>query len=244
MERRACGRWGLIGGEKPIAGKSSVRKTIHLGIVDDHPLFRMGLRRVLERESDLRVVWELPSANTIDAQLRRKPVDVILMDVSMGAGSDGIQATKELTEKWPRVKVVVISASVDDSRVLASARAGAEGFLAKDLPVADMVSSIRRIAGGVTGGRRAAGDLIEAMSRNVKRASTAKGTRSATGVGSLSPRQLQVLQELRLGRTNREIAERLGISIATVNKHVHGVLTALKVRNRTQAASLASRETI
>jgi DNA-binding NarL/FixJ family response regulator len=67
------------------------------------------------------------------------------------------------------------------------------------------------------------------------------GRRAVAGIESLSPRQRQVLDELRLGRTNREIAERLGISIATVNKHVHQVLTVLKVRNRTQAAAIAGR---
>jgi DNA-binding NarL/FixJ family response regulator len=238
----AAGRLGKHIGGKPIAGKSSGRQPISIGIVDDHPVYRMGLRKALERESDLRVLWELPSANTIDAQLRRNPVDVVLMDVSMGQGKDGIAATRELTEKWPRVKVVVISASVDEARVLASSRAGADGFLAKDLPVSDMVNSIRRLAGGLVPGRRATGDLLDAMNRDSKAKGNRRGRRATAGIESLSPRQRQVLDELRLGRTNREIAERLGISIATVNKHVHEVLTALKVRNRTQAAAIAGRQ--
>ncbi len=230
-----------IGG-KPIAGKSSGRKSISIGIVDDHPLYRMGLRKALERESGLEVLWDLPSANTIDAQLRRHPVDLVLMDVSMGQGKDGVTATRELTEKWPRVKVVVISASVDEGRVLASSRAGADGFLPKDLPVADMVRSIRRLAGGLVPGRRATGDLLDAMNRDSKSNVNRRVRRGAAGVDSLSPRQHQVLDEVRLGRTNREIAEHLGISIATVNKHVHEVLKALKVRNRTQAAAIAGRD--
>jgi two-component system, NarL family, nitrate/nitrite response regulator NarL len=237
----AAGRLGKDTGGEAMAGKSSGRKSISIGIVDDHPMYRMGLRQALEREPDLKVLWELPSANTIDAQLRRNPVDVVLMDVSMGQGKDGIAATRELTEKWPRVKVIVISASVDEGQVLASSRAGADGFLAKDLPASDMVSSIRSLAGGLVPGRRAPGDLLDAMHRDSEPKLNRGERRAIAGVESLSPRQRQVLDELRFGRTNREIAERLGISIATVNKHVHQVLTALKVRNRTQAAAIAGR---
>jgi DNA-binding NarL/FixJ family response regulator len=207
--------------------------------VDDHPVFRMGLRQALERQSDFTVLWELPSANNLDTQLKRTPVDVVLMDLFIGRGKDGIAATRELTERWPRVKVVVISASVDDAGVTASARAGADGFLTKDLPVAEMVSSIRQLAGKVSG-KRVSGDRLDAMSRIARPAPSTKGRRASAGIERLSPRQRQVLDELRFGRTNREIAERLGISIATVNKHVHEVLSALNVRNRTQAAAAAN----
>jgi DNA-binding NarL/FixJ family response regulator len=200
----------------------------------------MGLRQALERQSDLSVLWELPSANNLDSQLKKTPVDLVLMDLFIGRGKDGIAATRELTESWPRVKVVVISASVDDAGVTASARAGADGFLTKDLPVAEMVSAIRQLAGKLSGGRRIAGDRLEALSRSGRAKPTTKGRRPSAGMERLSPRQRQVLEELRFGRTNREIAERLGISIATVNKHVHEVLSALNVRNRTQAAAAAN----
>ena len=202
----------------------------------------MGLKRALEREPDLEVLWELPSANNLDASMRRTPVDVILMDLLMGRGKDGIAATRELSELWPRVKVIVISASIDESGVLASADAGAEGFLPKDMPVSDMVSSIRRLAGSDGSGRRVTGDLIETVRRGSKAKSAPRGRRPAGGIEALSPRQRQVLEELRSGRTNREIAERLGVSIGTVNKHVQQVLALLKVRNRTQAAGAAGRE--
>jgi DNA-binding NarL/FixJ family response regulator len=227
---------------KAIGAKARVRQSIAVGIVDDHPVFRMGLAKALEREPDLKVLWELPSASNLDDQLRRTPVDVVLMDLLMGQGKDGIAATKEVVEKWPRVKVVVISASVEESSVLASSRAGADGFLPKDLPVAEMVASIRQLATGSASGRRVTADLLEAIDRNPKRRLAKGGRGQMAGVESLSRRQRQVLDELRQGRTNREIAERLGISTATVNKHVHEVLAALKVRNRTQAVAAAARD--
>ncbi|OLC25610.1 MAG: hypothetical protein AUG06_04835 [Actinobacteria bacterium 13_1_20CM_2_65_11] len=170
------------------------------------------------------------SPTNLDAVMRKTPVDVILMDVYMGAGKDGIAATREVTEKWPDVKVAVISASLDERIAPASKRAGAEMFLSKGMPVAEMVTSIRRLAAGSSTGTRG-------RPRSHRRA---KGT---TGrIGGLSPRQRQVLDHLKLGRTNREIAARLSISIGTVNKHVHEVLTVLQVRNRTQAAAAARQD--
>lgn len=217
------------GGYGHIAAAGHRRSAIRIGIVDDHPVFRLGLKRALERESDLDIPWDLGSAANLDSVMRKTPVDVILMDVYMGPGKDGIAVTREVTEKWPDVKVAVISASLDERVGPASKRAGADMFLPKAMPVAEMVSSIRRLAASASSRSR----------RGVKSAPPA----GANGrVGGLSPRQRQVLEHLRLGRTNREIAARLSISIATVNKHVHEVLTVLKVRNRTQAAAVARQD--
>jgi DNA-binding NarL/FixJ family response regulator len=207
------------------------RSAIRIGIVDDHPVFRLGLKRALERESDIDITWEMGSAVNLDAVMRRTPVDVILMDIYMGKGKDGIAATRELTERWPDVKVAVISASLDSRIGAASTRAGADMFLPKAMPIAEMVSSIRRLVAGSSKRSRT----------GVKPATRSNG--SGGRIGGLSPRQRQVLEHLRLGRTNREIASSLGISTGTVNKHVHEVLMALKVRNRTQAAAAARNET-
>jgi DNA-binding NarL/FixJ family response regulator len=162
--------------------------------------------------------------------MTKTPVDVLLMDVYMGSGKDGMAATREVTEKWPEVKVAVISASLDERVAPASKRAGADVFLPKAMPVAEMVSSIRLLAAGNS-------------TRAHRGARSARPAPGANGrIGGLSPRQRQVLDHLRLGRTNREIAARLGISIGTVNKHVHEVLTVLKVRNRTQAVAAGRRD--
>ena len=218
------------GGLGHIAVAGQRRSAIRVGIVDDHPVFRLGLKRALERESDIDITWEAGSAVNLDALMKKTPVDVILMDVYMGAGKDGVAATREVTEKWPEVRVAVISASLDIRVGQASKRAGADMFLSKAMPVAEMVSSIRRLAATNSNGTR-------------NRTRPARHSPRANGrVNGLSPRQRQVLEQVRLGRTNREIAARLSISIATVNKHVHEVLTVLKVRNRTQAASAAAQE--
>lgn len=235
-------RSGLLGisgpasARRPLEGLGHIgradqrRSAIRVGIVDDHPVFRLGLKRALERESDIDIIWDIGSAANLDAVMRKTPVDVILMDVYMGAGKDGVAATREATEKWPEVKVAVISASLDARVAPASKRAGADVFLHKAMPVAEMVSSIRRLAAGSSTGSQNG-------PRPARRAPGANGR-----IGGLSPRERQVLEQVRLGRTNREIAARLSISIGTVNKHVHEVLTALKVRNRTQAAAVAGQD--
>jgi DNA-binding NarL/FixJ family response regulator len=192
-------------------------------------VFRLGLKRALERESDIDITWELGSVTGLDTAMSKSPVDVILMDVYMGAGGDGMAATRHVVEKWPDVGVAVISASVDARVGPASKRAGAHMFIPKATPVSEMVSSIRRMA--------AANPAASASGARLRRPGGVKGR-----IGGLSPRQRQVLEQIRIGRTNREIASRLGISIATVNKHVHEVLTVLKVRNRTQAAAAIEQE--
>jgi DNA-binding NarL/FixJ family response regulator len=198
-----------------------------VGIVDDHPVFRLGLKRALERESDVDIVWDIGSASNLDAVMRKTPADVILMDVYLGAGKDGMAATRELTENWPEIKVAVISASLDARVGPASKRAGADIYLSKAMPVAEMVSSITHLAAGNRG----------RPSNGKSSARPAPGTNGR--IGGLSPRQRQVLEYVRVGRTNREIAARLNISIGTVNKHVQQVLSILKVHNRTQAAAMA-----
>jgi two-component system nitrate/nitrite response regulator NarL len=214
-------------------------RTVRIGIVDDHPVFRLGLKRALERESDFDITWDLGSASNIDAQMRRAPVDLILMDLYMGNGKDGFAATRDVVERWPGVKIVVISASTDERNALASTRAGADGFLPKAMPVSEMVKSIRRVALADVRGRRTGNTATERRASAKKRSTPPRKPKVASRVGGLSRRQRQVLDELRRGRTNREIAEHMGISIATVNKHVHEVLKILKVRNRTEAAAVA-----
>jgi DNA-binding NarL/FixJ family response regulator len=190
-------------------------------------MFRLGLRRALERAPDLEIIWEMGTIANLDSVMSKSPVDVVLMDAYLGRGEDGIAATRHVIERWPGTRVVVISASLDSRIGSESIRAGASAFLPKGATVAEMVSSIRELAVASSAGSRSS-------ARPAGRAKAISGR-----IGGLSPRQRQVLDFLRLGRTNREIAALLGVSTATVNKHVHVVLTVLKVRNRTQAAAVA-----
>jgi DNA-binding NarL/FixJ family response regulator len=188
---------------------------IRIGIVDDHPLFRSGLRRVLERAGDMSVEWELADSDGLEAALTGHPVDVVLMDVEFAHGTNGLDATRTALRRWPDLDVIVLSGSLDPEMPRLALDRGAAGFLAKDTPIPEMVFRIRELAFG----------------------SRHRGLRRPRDSFRLSTREHQVLIEIRGGRTNREIAGALGISITTVNKHVQRVLKKLNVRNRAQAAA-------
>lgn len=191
---------------------------IRIGIVDDHPLFRTGLRRVLERAGDMSVEWELADSGGLEVAFTRNPVDVLLMDVEFAQGNNGLDATRTALGRWPDLNVIVLSGSLDPDMPQLALDCGASGFLAKDTPIPEMIFRIRELA---FGGRR-------------------RGLTSPRDPFRLSIREQQVLNEIRRGRTNREIAAALGVSITTVNKHVQKVLKKLNVRNRAQAAASQS----
>jgi DNA-binding NarL/FixJ family response regulator len=196
--------------------------------VDDHPVFRLGLRGTFERQKDLKVLWDLSGATKLLETFAAAPVEVVLMDLDLGPNQDGLSATRALKRAHPEVRVIVITASLDTETVAASRVAGASGYLAKDLPVADMVAAVRKLAapGAV---RIVLGDHLGTPYAN--------GGSTWSGLRALTKREQQVLAELNRGRTNREIASRLGVSVTTVNKHVQQVLKKLHVRNRGQAVA-------
>jgi DNA-binding NarL/FixJ family response regulator len=203
---------------------------IRLGLVDDHPVFRLGLIRLFERESDLRTVWELGSLDGIDQMLDSKPVDVVLMDLILGPEQDALAATRRIREKYESVRVIIISGSLDYQWASAARAAGAHGYLPKDLPVEDMLAAIRGLA-------------AESLARIGFKDMLSSGFRRPNGHITLSHdltrREQQVLAELRRGRSNKEIAARLGVSVTTINKHVQKVLRKLDVRTRAQAVLAA-----
>jgi DNA-binding NarL/FixJ family response regulator len=206
-------------------------RVIRLGIVDDHPVFRLGLRRVFEREPDLRVAWELGTASEVLDLIAAEPVDVVLMDLNLGVDEDALAVTRAIRERHETIKVIVISSSLDWEAAAASRDAGASGYLPKDLNVADMVAAIRGLVSHV--GRLQFSDMLATHHSNGQSWVDRQG---------LTRREQQVLGELRRGYTNREIAKRLSVSITTVNKHVHQVLRKLQVRTRAQAVALLHAE--
>ena len=191
-------------------------------------MFRLGLRSSFERHKDLKVLWDLGGATKLLETLAAAPVDVVLMDLDLGPSQDGLTATRALKRAHPEIRVIVITASLDTETVAASRVAGACGYLAKDIPVADMIAAVRTLAapGAI---RIVRGDRLAAAS--------ATGGRTWSGLGGLTRREREVLAELNRGRTNREIASRLGVSVTTVNKHVQQVLKKLHVGNRGQAVA-------
>jgi DNA-binding NarL/FixJ family response regulator len=213
-------------------GETGGAPLIRLGIVDDHPVFRLGLIRLFEREPDLSVLWELPDVTDLFGVLERLPVDVVLIDLSLGPDQDAIGAIEAIRQRYDEVKVIVVSASLDWEAASAARAAGASGYLPKDLSIADMLATIRGLA-SPTFGRASFSDLLELQARSSRR---------HPWQNALSRREAQVLAELRRGRSNKEIAAQLGVSIPTVSKHVQQVLKKLRVRTRSEAVAMVTAE--
>jgi DNA-binding NarL/FixJ family response regulator len=200
---------------------------IRVGIVDDHPTFRLGLTRLLQRERDLKVAWELGSLSELQSLMASDPVDVVLMDLGLGDGEDSLAATRALVTK-SRARVLFISAALDPGAVAAVRRSGASGYVPKDLPLAEVVAAVRRAAGATR--RSGFTDLLAGRD----------GLHGHSGSvrERLTKREHEVLRELRRGFTNKEMASRLGVSVPTINKHVQKVLKKLHVRNRAAAVAI------
>jgi DNA-binding NarL/FixJ family response regulator len=210
-------------------------RTVRIGIVDDHEVFRMGLRSVLSRAPRVEIVWDAASAHDAFDRLQLEPVDAVLMDVNLGGPVDGIEATDRMVGAWPGLKVILISGLADERRLLAARQAGAAGFLPKDLGAEEMVEAIVRMVSGTLP------RPSDALRLGGRVPGPASGVPPLHAFESLSPREIEVLGEVRWARTNREIAERLGVSTSTVNKHVHQILRKLGLRNRAEAAVVAGK---
>jgi DNA-binding NarL/FixJ family response regulator len=215
--------------------------TVRVLIVDDEELVRTGLRLILEAEPDLTVVGTAVDGASGIAAARRFRPDVVLMDIRM-PGLDGLAATRQLLagDEPAGCKVVILTTFDVDEHVYEALRAGASGFLLKDVPADQLAHAIRVAAAGeallapsVT--RR----LISAFTRRMP----GDGLRgpAPAGLSELTARELEVLTLLAEGLSNAEIAQRLFVGEATVKTHVARVLTKLGVRDRVQAVIVAFR---
>jgi DNA-binding NarL/FixJ family response regulator len=205
---------------------------IRILLVDDQRLMREGLRILLELEPGLEIVGEAGDGQAgLDAYEALQP-DVVLMDVRM-PGMDGVEATWRLRERWPDARVVILTTFDDDEYVFEGLRAGAMGYLLKDVSGHDLAEAVRTVAAG--------GVLIEpSVARKVvaEFARVAPPARAAdAGLAEpLTEREREILELLALGLNNREIADRLSLAPGTVKNYVTTILQKLGVRDRTQAA--------
>jgi DNA-binding NarL/FixJ family response regulator len=207
-------------------------------LVDDQPLLRVGFRMVLESQDDLTVVGEAADGSQAVRLTAELEPDVVLMDVRM-PGMDGIEATRRIVASGSRSRVVVLTTFDLDEYAFSALRAGASGFLLKDVPPADLLSGIRAVASGdavvapsVT--RR----LLDSFAHQLPQSAPAAAERLAPLEG-LTTRELEVLGELARGRSNAEIATHLVLSEATVKTHVGHILAKLGLRDRVQVVVFA-----
>jgi DNA-binding NarL/FixJ family response regulator len=210
---------------------------IRILLVDDQRLMREGLRTLLELEPDLQVAGEAGDGQAaLDAYAALAP-DVVLMDIRM-PGMDGVEATRRLREQWTRARVIILTTFDDDASVFEGLRAGALGYLLKDVSGHDLAEAVRTVAGG--------GALIEP---SVARRVLAEFARLAPPARPLdaglaepfSERERDIVRLLAAGLSNKEIGDRLCLAEGTVKNYVTSILQKLGARDRTQAA-LRARE--
>jgi DNA-binding NarL/FixJ family response regulator len=210
-------------------------RSIRVLIVDDHDLFRTGLRALLEEEG-----FEVADSASGPAAVRRVPSfapDVVVMDLNM-PGMSGVEATPLVLEAAPLTSVLMLTFATNDSRVVEAVRAGASGYLLKDAELVEIATGIRAAAAGHSA---IAPRVASALLQSVRSFDSAPSGAETSHGFSLSARELQVLSLLSDGCDNPEIAARLYLSQSTVKNHVSKLLEKLQVDNRVQAATFAVR---
>jgi DNA-binding NarL/FixJ family response regulator len=212
--------------------------TTSILLVDDQPLLRMGFRMVLESQDDLVVAGEAGDGDEAVRMTAELDPDIVLMDVRM-PGVDGIEATRRIVGEGHRSRVLILTTFDLDEYAFAGLRAGASGFLLKDVPPADLLSGIRAVASGdavvspsVT--RR----LLDTFAHRLPAPDDAVA-RADARLDSLTAREREVLAEIARGCSNAEIASHLVLSEATVKTHVGRILSKLELRDRVQAVVFA-----
>jgi DNA-binding NarL/FixJ family response regulator len=209
--------------------------SIRVLLCDDHALVRSGFRMILEAREDIEVVGEAEDgAQALELARRRRP-DVILMDVRMPR-LDGVEATRRLVEEGSEARILILTTFDLDEYVYEALRAGASGFLLKDLQAAQLVEAIRVVARGEallapTVTRR----LLDRFAHTLPDSSRT----APAALAELTERELEVLTLLASGLSNAELAERLFLSETTVKTHVSSILRKLGLRDRVQAVVLA-----
>ena len=210
-------------------------KTIRVLIADDHAIVRKGIRALLATEADIEVVGEAADGKEAVEKAERLHPDVILMDLVM-PGMDGIEATRRITTRQPEIRILVLTSFAEDEKVFPALKAGALGYLLKDAGPEELVRAIRQVYCGESSLHPAiARKVLQELSRPPERPPTPE---------PLTERELEVLRLIAKGKSNREIAEELVISEATVRTHVSNILGKLQLASRTQAALYALREGI
>jgi DNA-binding NarL/FixJ family response regulator len=212
--------------------------TVRILLADDQPLLRHGFRLVLSSQDDLAVVGEAGDGDEAVRLTRQLDPDVVLMDVRMPR-TDGIEATRQIVATSPRSKVLILTTFDIDEYAFAGLKAGASGFLLKDVMPMELVNSIRVVAvGDAVIAPSVTRRLLDTFAHRLPGSPPARGP-TADVLEPLTAREREVFSELSAGLTNAEIAGRLVLSEATVKTHVGHILDKLNLRDRVQAVIFA-----
>lgn len=217
--------------------------TISVVIVDDHPMFRDGLNTALSFENDIRVIGQSEDGEDALRTVRRLQPDVVLLDINLPL-MNGLQVARQLKAERSNIAIIVLTAYHDAQQVLHAMRAGASAYCPKDITPDDLIEIIRDVSRGqyVVGGERMDERAIESwMQSSIEAMSGPYIIDAEEHYIPLSPREMEILQFVTNGLSNKEIAVKLRISQQTVKNHMTSILKKLNVEDRTQAAVNALR---
>lgn len=201
-------------------------------IVDDHEVVRMGLRTLLDQYPQYNVVAESDNARDAVHQVGQYKPDIVLMDIRL-QGKSGIDACEEIIEKYPAVKVIMLTSYAEDEMLFAAIKAGASGYVLKQINADDLVRSIEAVAKGEA-------SLDPAVTQRVfQEVRKAVKEKEASAFNSLSQQEKMVLKLVSEGNTNRGTAQKLFLGEGTVRNYVSSILSKLGVSNRAEAAAYA-----
>ena len=212
-------------------------------LVDDHALFRVGMRNILEQEPDFVVVAEADDTRSaVDAALATSP-DLVLMDISLPSPG-GIETTQRIKRELPSSAIVVLAVDEDEDALFEAIKAGAAAFILKDVAPEDLVTVIRRVVAGEYQINDKVFSRPTVASRVLKefRELAVYGQEAAPIFAPLSPREVEILDNIAQGMTNKQVAYALSISEQTVKNHMSSILRKLSVNDRTQAVVYAMRQ--
>jgi len=200
-------------------------------LVDDHTMVLKGLRFFLSTQEGIEIIGEAHNGREAVELAGKLVPDVILMDVQM-PGMDGVEATVAIKEKYPEIKIIVLTSFIDQETVLPALKAGANGYQLKDIEPEELAETIRAVNRGESRlNPQATNQLLNHLSD--------RSPSERDAFNDLTPRERDVLREITNGRGNKEIAEALFITEKTVKTHVSNILSKLGLHDRTQAAILA-----
>lgn len=193
---------------------------IAIALVDDHRLVGRSLKAYLESFPEFRVVGIASSGEELLEKLDEWKPRIVLQDLLLPGGIDGIETIRRIAERAPSVKTIALTASTDEARMMGALRAGASGYVRKDADPEILLAAVRAVAKGKT---------------YIDPSAAAQLARASVAADDLSPRETQVLRQIAFGRSNKEIADALEIGDETVKTHVGNVFGKLQVENRAQA---------
>jgi two-component system, NarL family, response regulator DevR len=205
---------------------------IHVLLVDDHHIVRMGLKTIINDRPDMEVVGEASNASEAVREVERLHPDVILMDIRL-PGESGIEATRQITKQFPQSKVIMLTSFTDDNLIFRAISAGAVGYVLKQVEDEDLFKAITVAARG---------DAVldpSITSKLIARVKEAEHKSDEDAFRDLSERELDVLNLVSKGKTNAEIAESLNLSERTVGNYVSNILKKLHLTNRIELATYA-----